>query len=272
MLDTLRFALNRIIYPALDLEGFFTLTRELGLNKVELRNDLPGGQILDDASPEEVTALAEKYEIQIITINALQHFNLGSLLDQVSANLKAMVHTASAIGCGAVVLCPHNDVEDTRTPEQFYAETVTALKTLAPLFEESGVAGLVEPLGFEESSLRSKATAVKAIQDFGYDYQLVHDTFHHYLGPDEEIYPDYTGLVHISGVETELATTRIRDEHRILIGSGDIMRNKVQIALLEARGYSGVYSFEPFSADVQQMALETLRKSIRDSIAFLTES
>ena len=47
MLDISRFALNRIIYPTLDLDGFFKFSTELGINKVELRNDLPGGKILD---------------------------------------------------------------------------------------------------------------------------------------------------------------------------------------------------------------------------------
>jgi 2-keto-myo-inositol isomerase len=270
MLDKSRFSLNRIIYPTLNLEDFFKLTTELGLSKVELRNDLPGGKILDNFSAKEVTALAERYGIQIITINAIQHFNLGALLEQVYANVKDMLHTASVIGCGAVVLCPNNDVEDRRTQEQFYVDTVVALKKLAPLFDESGITGLVEPLGFEESSLRSKEMAVKAIQESGYDgYKLVHDTFHHYLSPNEQLYPAYTGLVHISGVESDLPRTRIRDEHRILIGSQDIMRNKEQISLLEARGYTGFYSFEPFSADVQQMSLDALHDSIQDSITFL---
>lgn len=270
MLNISRFALNRIIYPTLDLEGFFQFTADLGINKVELRNDLPGGKILDNASPGDVTALAEKYGIQIITINAVQHFNLGALLNQVYTNVKDLLRTASAIGCGAIVLCPHNDVEDTRTQEQFYADTVAALKKLAPLFAESGITGLVEPLGFEESSLRSKKVAVKAIQESGYvGYKLVHDTFHHYLSPDEQVYPEYTGLVHISGVESDLPKASIRDEHRILIGSQDIMQNKDQIILLESQGYSGVYSFEPFSEDVQQMSLDALHDQLQDSIALL---
>jgi len=112
MLDLSRFSLNRIIYPGLDLENFFKLTQELGLSKVELRNDLPGGKILDDASPEAVKALADRYGIEIITINAIQHFNLGSVLSQVYEETRAMLNTASAIGCGAVVICPHNDYGD----------------------------------------------------------------------------------------------------------------------------------------------------------------
>ncbi len=270
MLDKSRFSLNRIVSPELNLEGFFKLTKDLGLSKVELRNDLPGAEILDDYSPEKVKALTEKYEIQIITINAIQKFNLGVGLNTVYEELKEMLKTASAIGCSAVVLCPNNDVEDKRTPEQFYSETVTALKKLAPLFEESGITGLIEPLGFEECSLRSKDTAVKAILESGYDeYKLVHDTFHHYLSVDETFYSSYTSLVHISGVEAELPKSHIKDEHRLLIGSKDIMSNKAQIDALEKQGYKGFYSFECFSPEIQKMPLEMLQEAIEHSLKFI---
>ena len=42
MIENSRISLNRIICPSLELEDFFKLTAELGLQKVELRNDLPG--------------------------------------------------------------------------------------------------------------------------------------------------------------------------------------------------------------------------------------
>ncbi len=270
MLDTSQFSLNRIIYPDLGLEDFFKLTKDVGLNKVELRNDLPGGNILDNYSPQEAKALADKYGLRIISINAIQKFNLGAVLDKVYEEVGKMIKTASAIGCSAVVLCPNNDVEDKRTQEQFYRDTVVALKKLRPLFEESGISGLIEPLGFEECSLRSKDTAVKAIRESGYDgYKLVHDTFHHYLSPDESFYPSHTGLVHISGVETPLPKSQIKDAHRILIQPYDIMSNKEQIHTLEIQGYTGSYSFEPFSENVQNLSLDALKEAIEESLKFL---
>ena len=47
MISKSDFSLNRIILPDLDLEEFLKLTSEMGLNKVELRNDLPGAGIID---------------------------------------------------------------------------------------------------------------------------------------------------------------------------------------------------------------------------------
>lgn len=270
MLNKSRFGLNRIISPNLDLEQFFKLTKDLGLNKVELRNDLPGGKIFDNYSSKELRSLADSYGVQILTVNAVQKFNLGSALGRVYEEVKETLKTVSAIGCNAVVLCPNNDAGDTRSPEQFYSDTVTALKTIAPLFEESGITGLIEPLGFEESSLRSKETVVQAIQESGYGkYKLVHDTFHHYLSSDERFYSSYTGLVHISGVETDIPKSWIKDEHRILISSHDIMNNKEQLHMLETQGYTGSYSFEPFSAEIQNMPLEALKEAIEESLTFM---
>ena len=88
--------------------------------------------------------------------------------------------------------------------------------------------GLVEPLGFPESALRTKRKAVDAIDDIGAGdrFRLVHDTFHHYLAGGQEIFPERTGLVHISGVEDRsLPIVAIRDEHRVLVGPADIMNN-----------------------------------------------
>ena len=78
-----------------------------------------------------------------------------------------------------------------------------ALRALAPILAEAGIMGLVEPLGFEESSLRLKARRVEAIEDLdlGDRFRLVHDTFHHYLAGEPRMFPDWTGLVHISGVD-----------------------------------------------------------------------
>ncbi|MFC1875830.1 TIM barrel protein [Thermodesulfobacteriota bacterium] len=273
MLNKSRFGLNRMVCPGLGLESFFRLTRELGLNKVELRNDLSGGKILDDYSPEEVNAMTDQTGIQVITINAIQHFNLVPAWDRVYEDVNKMIETARAIGCPNTVLCPNNDVQDTRTAETFYQDTVTVLNKLAPLFKESGITGLVEPLGFEECSLRSKDIAVKAIQEVAYDdYQLVHDTFHHYLGPDDKVQTFYTSLVHISGVEAGITSGQFRDSHRVLVGPADKVKNLEQIKALLDRGYEGDFFFEPFSEEIHQMDLEVIKSSIDESIAYIVEN
>jgi len=277
MLDRSKLGLNRIIHPALDLEGFFKLTADLGLGKVELRNDLPGGGIVDGQTPGKVKELARKYSLQIITINALQKFNLGAVLAEVSEELKELAELARAIGCAAIVLCPNNDLQDKRDEQQKYRETVAALKAFHPIFEQNGITGLVEPLGFAECSLRSVVTAMKAIQETGSGaYKIVHDTFHHALGPDsittlENAYNvSYTGLIHVSGVESPIPTAQYRDAQRILLSPADRLKSREQIRLLQKLGYRGDISFEPFAKEIQDLKLEELKETIHRSIAYLS--
>ena len=53
-----RFCINRKIAPSLSIEAFFRLVNSLGLNKVELRNDLPSGKVTDDLSHQQVRLTA----------------------------------------------------------------------------------------------------------------------------------------------------------------------------------------------------------------------
>ncbi|MQY76781.1 MAG: TIM barrel protein [Spirochaeta sp.] len=276
MIENSRISLNRIICPSLELEDFFKLTAELGLNKVELRNDLPGRGIIDGKTPLEVNDLCRKYNIRILTINALQKFNLAKNRSMATDELKQLIDLALAINCPAIVLCPNNDTEDPRDPETIFKETAAALKSFAPLFEESGMRGYVEPLGFAESSTSSLITAMQAIQESGSpNYRLVHDTFHHYLGPDnlDELKRDYdisyTGIVHMSGVESSIPRLKFRDEHRVMITAADRMKNLDQIAWLQKCGYRGDFSFEPFAREVQNLNTVELKLAVGRSIDFI---
>jgi len=278
MIKRTRFSLNRIIYPKLKLEDFFKFAKDLDLNKIELRNDLPGGEVTDGYSHEQFKELSKKYEIEILTINALQKFNLAAILPETIKELKKLINLSLSIGCKAVVLCPNNDVNDKRNPGDIFEETVKALKSFGPLFQDSGMQGYLEPLGFEECSLRSLVTAMKAIQESGYPvYKIVHDTFHHHLGPDtfDTIKNDYdisyTGLIHISGVEYTIPVEEYRDNHRVLVTAQDRLQTKEQIELLLKLGYAGNISFEPFSQKVQEMEIGKIKSAIDQSIEYISK-
>jgi 2-keto-myo-inositol isomerase len=273
-----KISLNRIIYPKLKLEDFFKFTKDLGLNKIELRNDLPGGKIIDDYTPEQLKELSKKYGVEVLTINALQKFNLAAILSENIKELEKLINLSLSISCKAIVLCPNNDVDDKRGSEEIFEETVKALKSFGPLFQDSGMQGYLEPLGFEECSLRSIVTAMKAIQESGYPvYKIVHDTFHHHLGPDtfdtiENNYDiSYTGLVHISGVECNIPVEEYRDNHRVLVTAQDRLQTKEQIELLLKLGYAGNISFEPFSQKVQEMEIGKIKSAIDNSIEYVSK-
>jgi len=278
MINRSKISLNRIIYPKLKLEDFFKFTKDLDLNKIELRNDLPGGKIIDDYSPEQLKDLSKKYGVEILTINALQKFNLDAILPKTLEELKKLTDLSQFIGCKAIVLCPNNDVNDKRDLEEIFKDTVKALKSFGPLFKDRGMQGYLEPLGFEECSLRSIVIAMRAIQESSYPvYKIVHDTFHHHIGPDtfDTIQNDYdisyTGLVHISGVESNIPVKECRDNHRVLVSEQDKLQNKEQIALLLKLGYAGNISFEPFSQKVHEMEIEAIKSAIDHSIEYISK-
>ncbi len=276
MIEMRRFSLNRITCPSLGLEDFFHFTAELGLTSVELRNDLPGGQIIDGLTPSRAAALAKAAGVRVITINALQKFNLGSARAKATDELKRLLDLAQAIQCPALILCPNNDTADTRDARTKVAETVDALKAFGPMFMDTGILGYIEPLGFPESSLASILVATETIRSSGLScYRTVYDTFHHYLGPDTEkdIGPLYqvssTGLIHVSGVEAGIPKEKYRDEHRVLPGPNDRTFCREQVEHHDRLGYAGPISFEPFAPDVQRLGRSELAAALRASIAYL---
>jgi 2-keto-myo-inositol isomerase len=268
------FAINHMVAPRRSFAELAELATALGLDQVEIRNDLDGVPIRDGTPPERMRAEAEAAGVRILSINALQRFNDWNPAR--AAEAKALARYAERCGAAALVLCPVNDVAYRPTEDERQAKLRKALRALAPILAAAGIVGLVEPLGFRESSLRLKADALAAIDDLdlGDRFRLVHDTFHHHVAGEVRMFPERTGLVHISGVDDEsLPLERLRDEHRVLVGPDDILGNIGQIiALME--GYSGPYSFEPFAASVHASrdiagALESSMRLIDRALAKL---
>jgi len=273
MIDRSRFALNRILCPSLPLAQFFELAGEVGVGGVELRNDLPGVGVIDGLESAAVRDMADRSSLDILTINALQQFNLEAVLPERKRELAGLAELAERLGCRAIVLVPNNDSRDKRTPSQIFRETVGALKSFAPFLADRELLGYVEPLGFGECSLRSKVTALEAIGESGAScYRIVHDTFHHTIGPDtlatlqKNIDVKTIGLVHLSGVTSPLPLSRCRDEHRVLVTPDDRMESVRQVRILESRGYRGSLSFEPFAPEVQRRAPSELKKALAESM------
>lgn len=276
MIDRFRFGLNRIICPSLDIEEFFQLANELELQWLELRNDLPGKEIIDSFSPQETRYLAQHYNVQICSINALQKFNVLEEIDRIKEELSFLLNSAREINCKAIIMCPLNEGNNLRSPEKEYQETVHVLRELMPLFKDNSILGYIEPLGFSTSSLSSVLNAMKAIKEVGYEgYKIVHDSFHHSIGPDHlkilagEYDIQYTGLMHISAVTADIPPEQYRDEHRHMDFSGDRLNSKEQIDFFIQHGYQGIISFEPFASKVQALDKEGLKKLVNQSIDYL---
>ncbi|OCP10143.1 MULTISPECIES: TIM barrel protein [unclassified Ensifer] len=253
-MTALPFALNHMTTPGLPLAAFFELAKSLGMSSVEIRNDLTGNAILDGTPAKDVAALAEDHGITIISINALQRFNEWNEARRVEA--EELVTYARDCGAKALVLVPVNDGSGQEDGER-QANLRAALSALKPMLDAADIIGLVEPLGFEICSLRSKSEAVDAIKavDGEATFRLVHDTFHHHLAGEPATFPAMTGLVHISGVtDGRVSVSDLRDSHRVLVDQHDLLDNVGQIRRLRLDGYSGPLSFEPFAVEVHDLA------------------
>lgn len=251
MAQQLHFALNRMAVPRLRFADFAAMTRRLGVNAIEIRNDLPDIEIGDGVPATEIGAIAKAHGLTIRSINALQRFE--QFTAEREAEAIAMAQYASDCGAEALVLCPTNNRGDKRTAEERHAALVHALTALKLILNDHGLVGLVEPLGFEECAVRRKSQAVRAFEEIGADgpFRLVHDTFHHHLAGEGLFFPEWTGLVHVSGVEdTGLEASQMRDGHRVLVGGADRLGNVTQLRTLLTAGFTGFISFEPFAEEI----------------------
>lgn len=249
------FALNQMSTPTLPLESFFALARDLGCCGVELRNDLAdhGRPVFDGEQPEAIKQMAADFDLPIVGLSQIYPFNNWN--DGVADQVKTLIDLAVRSGAETISLIPRNDGQGVGEAERLSALKL-ALHEIKPMLDAANMTALVEPLGFEISSLRFKKEVVDAITrlEATHRFKLVHDTFHHYLAGGGELFPQHTGIVHISGVvDPTLAAAQMCDEHRVLVDANDRLGNVEQIQALINSGYAGVISLEAFSPEIHAM-------------------
>ncbi|MCJ8521541.1 2-keto-myo-inositol isomerase [Pseudorhizobium tarimense] len=253
------FALNHITAPRLTCHQLIDLASELDCVGVELRDDLIDKKLSDHAlfggeDPAAIGAYARERSVRLLGLSEIYGFNKWS--PEMADKVRSLVAKAERSGAESISLIPRNDAP-VQSPGERAIDLRTALAAILPILAEAGILALIEPLGFTTSSLKYKREAVEAIKAVGgkKHYRLVHDTFHHHLAGESEYFPEYTGIVHISGVsEQQICVEQMRDEHRILVDEEDRLRNVDQIRDLTARGYAGPFSYEAFSPVVHASA------------------
>jgi 2-keto-myo-inositol isomerase len=246
------FALNHMTVARLSFRDLVALASGLGCVGIEVRNDLPQ-PLFDGMDPAEAGVFIRESGLRLLAVAEVKRFNDWS--PEKAAEALALMKIARAAGAEAVSLIPRNDNQGMGNGERQAALRV-ALKALKPMLEDHGLQGMVEPLGFEICALRYKAEAVEAIEAVGGTgrFKLVHDTFHHTLAHGGTVFPEHTGIVHISGVtDQSVSLAEMRDPHRVLVTTGDRLGNAAQIAELRAAGYSGPVSYEAFAPSVHAM-------------------
>lgn len=249
----MQFALNHMTTPGLGYAAFLDLAARLGCVGVEVRNDL-GKPLFDGLDPASAGKLAVDKGLRIVGLSQVYPFNSWDSARE--TQVRALIDTARAAGAETISLIPRNDGTGLGNGER-QANLRLAMKAILPMLRDSDMVALVEPLGFARSSLRSKSELVDMIAtiDGTAHFKLVHDTFHHALADGGPIFPDQTGIVHISAVvDPDLSVDQMEDEHRVLVDAGDRLGNVAQIAALIDAGYVGPISYECFSPATHAIA------------------
>lgn len=248
----LPFALNHMTAPKLDWLSFLDLAKGLGCVGVEFRNDL-SGPLFGGEDPARVRREVQARGLRFLALAEVKMFNDWS--DAKAAEAEALMKIAVAAGAEAVSLIPRNDGVATDRAESRKV-TETALREILPMLRAHGLKAMVEPLGFAVCSLRYKDVLADAIDTVGGagTYFMVHDTFHHALAGFGPIFPELTGIVHVSGVRDAIYLDDMRDPHRVLVDADDVLGNVAQLRALRAAGYAGPVSWEPFAPSVHDLA------------------
>ena len=259
MTAKLRFGLNHMVCPSLTPMQVLDAAASIGIDAVELRNDVGENSITDLETAKAVGAKAKELGIEIRSINALYPFNVWN--EEREAQAEKLAQLAQACGATGLVSCPLNDGSEVDR-----AGLEAALTGLDKVLSKYDLKGFIEPLGFPISSLRLKAEALAAIDATGTAdrFSLVHDTFHHRGAGETGLFPARTGLVHVSGLEdSEITFNDMLDGHRVFVGPNDRLGNVDQLKALLEQGYDDLVSFEPFAEEVW---------NLEDPIAALKES
>lgn len=252
-MSSIQFAMNRTCAPQLPLDDFIALARAAGVSAVEIRNDVPGQELLDGTPAGDVRARLDEAGLRVASVNALQRFNDWTPEREIEA--RNLISYAAALGAPGVVMCPVIDEEHGWSEVELATRLRHALRRLRPLFADHGVTGYLEPLGMRGSTLTRQAQAVEAVADVdGWsDFAICHDTFQFFRCGDERTFPERIGLVHVSGISRrDLAPSGLSEPDRELVFVDDRVGNVSQLRELMTAGYHGYISMEPFSPEIQQ--------------------
>jgi 2-keto-myo-inositol isomerase len=263
------FSINHMTMANASYHELLDVASGLSCIGVELRTDLVG-ELFSGSSAEAAAISAQSKGLRILALSEVKAFN--DLSDEKLEQAESLMKIASNCGAEAISLIPRND-------GQFTEKTVRttqlrqALVALKPLLQSYNLIGMIEPLGFEASSLRYKADVVDVIESLGFTgrFKIVHDTFHHYLSGENAFYPAHTGIVHLSGVvDSNLESHQMQDAHRVLVDESDCLDNIGQIKGLLEGGCAGPFSYEAFSPEV--LAFTDPRAELFGSFNHITSS
>ena len=259
--------LNHMTLPRKSGRELVAMAASIGCAGIELRNDLDV-PLFDNETPESFANRVNAAGLQIFALAEVTAFNVDP--HEKLVDVTRLIETAARCGAAGVALIPQvSPKQITRAQQRVLLRD--ALTVLQPVLEDHGVIGLIEPLGFIQSTLRHKADVSGVLADIRHPacFAMIHDTFHHHLSGDTQIYPELTALLHISGVaDRDISTNAMTDAHRGLVFGDDRLGNIAQLRAFAEAGFDGPASFEAFAPEIHQMTDPTA--TLAGSIAFMT--
>ncbi|MGQ7846169.1 TIM barrel protein [Granulosicoccus sp. 3-233] len=261
-----RLALNHMTLAKASYTELLATASRLNGVGIEVRNDL-AGDLFDGMSAAAAGQAARDAGLQILAVAEVCGFD-DDKVDKLP-EARELLALASECGASAISLIPRNDGRGIGAEER-RRNLTAAMQGLQPLLEQHDVIGLIEPLGFTSSSVRSKAEVVAVIEalDVAHCFRLVHDTFHHHLAGGGPVFPEHTGIVHVSGVtDPGLSVDEMQDADRGLVDAHDRLGNLEQLRELIRGGYLGPVSMEAFAPQVHE--LQDPLSALQESLAFM---
>ncbi len=257
------FGLNQVTLSEMPFGGFLEVAARLRCVGVELRNDL-GRPLFDGMDAHTAGARIRDQGLRLLGLSQVYPFNRWN--ESVADETARLIDAAVAAGAETISLIPCNDGTGTKSRQ---ADLRHALEKSLPLLQSARLTALIEPLGFERASLRKKSEVVHAIEEMSAEthVKIVHDTFHHTLSGGGPLFPEQTGIVHISGVSEDLPASQMEDAHRMLINAQDRLNNLRQIRAMLDAGYTGAFSFECFAPQVRHHSAP--EHALRHSMDFI---
>ena len=104
-MKNLSFALNQIMLPEASFTDFIYFAKKLDIHAIEIRNDIKTNLIKEN-EPIKVREESEKNSIKILSINALQKFNIWN--SDRKEELINLCEYAEKANISSIVLVPQN--------------------------------------------------------------------------------------------------------------------------------------------------------------------
>ncbi|MHA1896986.1 MAG: sugar phosphate isomerase/epimerase family protein [Promethearchaeota archaeon] len=286
----MKYAINQATILSADLINFINESSKyfqaIELRAEKIREYLELENALNNAEAKKeklanIKELIKENGLKLISLNSLEDFNLSdedTFEKKIIPYLNEMLEYCDSLGCDLIIVVPSFFHPDNSNPswEQIKEKSVMRLKILGEITKKHNVRIGLEPLGFNDCSIRTVKEGMDVISSLSEDLDnigYVIDTCHFFVGLNpisaisliNKLY-----LIHVSDVACDLSSdlSWITDSNRVMVGQGSFPFNSFFKEVKKSLNYDGYISLELFNeaywkdnpSKVLQEAIESLKK------------